>query len=191
MPEKIPGAKEDKEQWKPIPGFEGLYEVSTCGRVRTVRRQGSRGGILKQTTLHGYRMLALCKDGKYTRMGAHRAVALAFIENPNGLPFVNHKDENKTNNNADNLEWCTCTYNNNYGTARQRSSETKYRTCIGVWPDGTVRKYDSCTIAAKETGISQGNIWGACNGLWKRAGGVEWRYEDQQNQGGKDEKRAV
>lgn len=166
-----------QEEWRMITGYEGLYEVSSLGKVRTIRRQGTDGRILKQhRDRKGYCLVSLCKNGKYKTCLVHRLVALAFIENPNGFPCINHKDEDKTNNHIHNLEWCSYSYNNNYGTAKARSSAKRYKPCIGRWPDGNEKRFDSCTIASKETGIAQGNIWGACNGLWKTAGGVSWRY---------------
>ena len=166
------------ELWKCIVGYGGDYEISNYGNVRTKRRKGSAGGELKQKTdKKGYRYVNLCKDGKYKRYLVHRLVADAFIENPNRYPCVNHKDERKENNHVDNLEWCSYKYNNNYGTARARASVTRYKPCIGVWGDGHTERFNSCTLAAKATGIAQGNIWGACNGLWKYAGGVAWRYD--------------
>ena len=164
------------EEWKPVPGFEGLYEVSSFGRVKTSRRKGSPGGILKLCPSRGYYSVALCKDGKYFRILVHRLVATVFLENPDNLPCVNHKDENGTNNRVENLEWCTYAYNNSYGTARERGVIARWKPCIGIWPDGSIKQYNSCTLASKDTGISQGNIWGACNGLWHRAGGVVWKY---------------
>ena len=118
----------------------------------------------------------LCKNGEYKLVRVHRLVASAFIPNTNGYPCVNHKDENKTNNEVANLEWCTYAYNNSYGTVKERVAKARYKPCVGTWPDGTTKRYNSCTIASRETGISQGNIWGACNGLWKTAGGAKWHY---------------
>ncbi len=164
------------EEWRPVPGFEGAYEVSSFGRIRAARRRGSAGGLLKIGKRNGYPTVSLRKDGKYVSCSVHRLVALAFIENKNGYPCVNHKDETRDNNNVENLEWCSYSYNNTYGTVKERASKARYRPCIGTWPDGTKKQYNSCTLASKDTGISQGNIWGACNGLWNRAGGVKWRY---------------
>lgn len=165
------------ETWKPINGYEGNYEVSNFGNVRTLRRQGSHGGLLKQQlTRKGYLAVSLCRNNHYKRLAVHRLVAITFISNPMNYPCVNHKDENKLNNCVDNLEWCTYQYNNSYGTCRQRTSESKYKPCVGRWPNGIERVFPSCTIAARETGLTQGNIWSACN-THHRAGGIEWKYE--------------
>ena len=112
------------EEWRAVPGYEGLYEVSNIGNVRNVRRNT----LLRLTkTNNGYIRVGLCKNGIKTGFQVHRLVAQAFIPNPNNLPQVNHLDENKTNNNVDNLEWCTAKYNLSYGTARTRSINTKIK----------------------------------------------------------------
>ena len=122
------------EEWRPIEGYEGLYEVSNTGQVRSLDRYvvnslGNRrfykGKVLIQ--LKGkddYLVINLYCNGKYHQMKIHRLVAQAFIPNPENLPQVNHKDEDKTNNNVTNLEWCDAKYNNNYGSRLERSRET-------------------------------------------------------------------
>ena len=121
------------EIWKPVVGFEGLYEISNMGRVRSNDREyvGSRGGIIHtkgkilnpKPTPQGYISVQLWNHQKCFQTFAHRLVAQAFIPNPNNLPMVNHKDENKQNNCVENLEWCDAKYNTNYGTAIKRRSE--------------------------------------------------------------------
>ena len=130
------------ELWKWIPGHEGYYMVSTHGKVKSVDRyvRHSKGGqsfiegkILKQgTNSNGYKVVTLAKNSKNKTYSVHRLVALAFIPNPNNLPCVNHKDENKTNNTVYNLEWCTYEYNLNYGTHNERASKTKKGKYTGV-----------------------------------------------------------
>lgn len=118
------------EIWKAVKGYEGLYEVSNLGNVRSLDRpfknkQGiaiSKGRILTPfyEEKKGYYQVRLAKNGKNKTYRIHRLVALAFLENPLDYTDVNHKDEDKTNNNVDNLEWCTRKYNNNYGTKPER-----------------------------------------------------------------------
>lgn len=108
-----------KEDWKPIEGYEGFYEVSNLGRVRSLPRV-TRSNILKGTILkpnitpYGYQQICLCRNGIRKQHKIHRLVANAFIPNPNNLPAINHKDWNTSNNNVDNLEWCDTQYNNSH-----------------------------------------------------------------------------
>lgn len=111
----------ENEQWKTISGYEN-YQVSNYGRVKSLKGKEER--ILKQgTTKNGYRIVGLYKDGKSKWFSVHRLVAMAFIDNSNNYPVVNHIDECRTNNHVENLEWCTVEYNSNYGTARERQSK--------------------------------------------------------------------
>ncbi len=116
-----------KEVWRDIPEYEGYYQVSNHGRVRSLDRviigggvnpvKNLKGRIIKACPdLVGYLIVGLSKNGKVTIKSPARLVAIQFIPNPNNLPQVNHKDENKANNREDNLEWCTCLYNVRYGT---------------------------------------------------------------------------
>lgn len=119
-----------KETWKTIAGYEGLYEVSNMGRVRSLTRLSSyrnrsgrmderviKGKLLRpQSQRSGYLHVGLSKDGIVTTYRVHRLVAAVFVDNPEGLYEVNHIDEDKTNNRADNLEWCDHKYNNSYGS---------------------------------------------------------------------------
>ena len=129
-----------KRIWKDIPGYEGLYQVSNTGKVRSLNYRGTgQTKILKQNiTRYGYKTLALCKNGKDKRYFVHRLVAEAFIPNPNNLPYVNHKDEDKTNNAVWNLEWCTHEYNMNYGTINERRSKTRREKNGGLLKDKTI-----------------------------------------------------
>ena len=115
------------EDWKDIPGYEGLYAVSNNGRVMNVRS----GRILRWLNCKCYMTVGLSKGGKVKTIYVHRLVAQAFIENPDNLSEVNHKDENKTNNSVDNLEWCDRKYNNNYGSRMDKTRKTK--EMLGYW----------------------------------------------------------
>ena len=121
---------------KPVPGYEGYYEVDNLGRVFSVDRiirvndngriydKPVHGVLLKQTNhSQGYKTVALTKNGKTKQEYVHRIVASTFIPNPDNLPVVNHKDEDKTNNFVDNLEWCTVSYNNTYGEKTKKQAE--------------------------------------------------------------------
>lgn len=108
------------EIWLNIMGYEGQYQVSNTGYVRSIKRNR----ILKPTNINGYLQISLSNQGKIKKCLIHRLVAEAFLPNPNNLSQVNHKDENTFNNNVNNLEWCNVTYNNNYGTRNDRISSS-------------------------------------------------------------------
>lgn len=119
-----------EEVWKDIPGYEGIYEVSNFGQVRSISRidctgRHITGRILKQcNTPSGYPKIELCLDGTSKQVLVHRIVGTVFVHNPGNCTQINHKDENRENNHADNIEWCTPKYNINYGNRTQRMAKT-------------------------------------------------------------------
>ena len=121
------------EEWRPIEGYEGLYEVSNTGLIRSLDRFVGNRNRIKGKILSinikkgGYCSVVLSKYGKMKGYQVHRLVAQAFIPNPDNLPQVNHIDEDKSNNCVDNLEWCTAKYNINYGTRQERAIDTKVK----------------------------------------------------------------
>lgn len=182
------------EIWKPIKGYEGVYEVSNFGRVRSLDRKvlfhGTRsafkGRILKTSTSKGYKILSLAKDGFIRTKSVHRLVAEAFLPNPNNYPQINHKDEDKTNNHVENLEWCTAKYNTSYGNGcimrglnqRNHPNKSKYTamyTKNGVFID----LYPSASEASRLTGIKKTLIYKCCNGENKSAKGFVFKYVEQ------------
>lgn len=115
-----------KEIWKDIKEYEGLYQISNLGNVKSLPKmvgfRKRKEKILKTYyDKNGYVKVILCKENKTRFLSVHRLMAEAFIPNPNNFPQINHKDENKQNNNLENLEWCTCKYNINYGTRTERA----------------------------------------------------------------------
>jgi hypothetical protein len=107
----------ENEIWKPVVGYEGLYEVSNFGRVKSIHRYHCNNEIIMKTSYRvrgGYECVILCKNNKKKSKRVHRLVAEAFIPNPSGLPIINHKDENPRNNRVSNLEWCDYQYNYYY-----------------------------------------------------------------------------
>ena len=137
----------ETEIWKPKKDYEGLYEVSNLGRVKSLgngKSINSKEGILKPGKIkQGYLQVTLCKNRKQKRFLVHRLVAEAFLPNPENLPFINHKDEDKTNNSVDNLEYCTREYNNNYGTRNERVAKAntngkKSKKSSSIFIDGRV-----------------------------------------------------
>ena len=159
------------EQWKAVVGFEGLYEVSDLGRVKSLGNNKTRKEkILKQQKHRGgYLFVILYKDGKAKHSKVHRLVAKAFIPNPNNLETVNHRDEVKTNNAASNLEWMTQGDNVIYSRARQvQMLDKQTGELLATFP--------STHEAGRVTGIKQSSISECCRGKLKSAGGYKWRY---------------
>lgn len=167
------------ERWRPIRGFPG-YEVSDHGRVKSLARDYHYGShedmILSQRDRRGYKSVTLFRDGERHYKSVHRLVADAFIPNPDKLPIVNHKDETRTNNRADNLEWCTSKYNTNYGGCRDKIGKGVSRKVIQLTKDGSiVAMWDSMTKAAESTGACLSEISKCCKNSQFTAGGYKWR----------------
>ena len=173
-----------EEEWKDVVGYEGLYQVSNLGRVRSLdyRRTG-RIQLLKPA-MHrdGYLYVNLCKDRKRKHYKVHRLVAQAYLPNPEVLPELNHIDENKQNNCVDNLEWCERQHNCNYGTRNARIAAAKTngkcsKPVQQLTKDGTlVAVWTSIHEAERVTGNSKGNICRCCRGKRPTAGGFIWHY---------------
>ena len=126
-----------KEIWKDVVGYEGLYRVSNLGRVKNNRRPHILHIYVNNW---GYCCVSLWKNNKDHKHLVHRLVAQAFISNTFNLPLVNHKDENKTNNSIDNLEWCTSSYNNTYGSRPDNIRKHRKYSCYKRLEDGKVFK---------------------------------------------------
>lgn len=179
------------EQWKDIVGYEGLYQVSDMGRVRSLETKDNRGRIRHGKIIkprnngHGYLGVCLCKNGKPEQYYVHRLVAGAFCDNPNKYKTVNHKDENPQNNHASNLEWCTQKYNNCYGTKlirnvlnRDYKTTCKKRKTIKLSLDGTfLGEWESASKAAKDAGLSPSRVSNACRNA-TICGGFRWIYAE-------------
>lgn len=175
------------EEWRDIPEYFGLYQVSNLGRVRSLgngNSNNSKERLLKQCKdKDGYLKVYLCKDGKQKNFLVHRLVAIAFLPNPDNLPIINHKNEDKTDNRVENLEWCTAKYNTNYGTCRKRMSKARTngkrsKPVAQYTLDGTlIGIYPSASEAARQ-GFNQGNVDYCCRGKYKTSGGYIWKWAD-------------
>lgn len=165
-----------EEEWRPIVGYEGQYEVSNLGRVRRVK-------ILQPTKKkHGYMQISLVDSaGRRKSHRLHRLVAEAFVPNPDGKPQVNHRDENPENNRADNLEWATAQENTNYGgrTARAAAKNGSKTPVLQIDRKtlAVVAEFQSQSAAATATGISAASINACLRGKQRSAGGYLWRYK--------------
>jgi hypothetical protein len=167
----------EPEKWVDIIGYEGLYSVSNLGRIVSHHKGLYR--FLHPTTHpnNGYSCINLCKNGKVRMFRVHTLVAKHFIPNPEHLSEVNHKDEDKLNNRADNLEWCTRSYNINYGTGIERrraklSKPVRQYSKTGEY----IRLFDSITQASQTLGIHSANIVKCCKQIRPNAGGFVWKY---------------
>ena len=172
------------EEWKPVVGYEGLYEVSNLGRVKSLGNEYSRKEkILKQRKdKYGYLIINIYKEGKIKTCKVHRLVANAFLENPNNYPCVNHIDENPLNNQVDNLEWCTHQYNSNYGTCIQRRAEKltnrqdQSKQVYQYTKDGTLVAILKSTRECERNGFNQGAVSKCCLCKLKSHKGYIWSY---------------
>lgn len=191
-----------EEIWKDIKGYEGIYQVSTIGRVKALPRTvtDSLGRTMRKeerilatrpSSQTGYLSINLTKDGKVKTHSVHRLVAEAFIPNPMELPCVNHKDETRDNNMVDNLEWCTYQYNNTYGTAMERrnASLAKFiaehldesKAVIQYSLEGKkIREFACLRDAEKELGLYKNSTVAACCfHQSKTAYGFVWRFKGE------------
>lgn len=175
--------KEEKEIFREIDGFPD-YEISNLGRVCSFKGRYPR--ILKpRKNRDGYPYVILCTSRKHVTKTVHRLVAEAFVPNPENKPQVNHIDEDKENNMAENLEWVTCRENINHGTGVKRSAESRMnhksysKSVVQYTPDGVfLAEYPSIKEAERVTGIDHSLISKICKGKQKTAGGYIWCYEE-------------
>lgn len=160
--------------FKPVSGFEKFYEVSADGAVFSKITNRFRSAVINEK--NGYATLVLCdpsnkeKKTKYL----HRIVAEAWLSKPDGCDFINHKNENKLDNHAQNLEWCTKAYNNSYNGKNQKSSKKIIQIDPNTGED--ICEWKSARDASRNLGISYKNISAVCRGLRKSAGKYSWRF---------------
>ena len=162
------------EEWKDIADYEGIYQVSNLGRVKSLGNNKSRQEKILKLQLHrtGYLLVKLCKEGKKRNYKVHRLVAQAFIPNPDNKSQVNHRDENKSNNKVENLEWMTCKENINHGT---RTSRTCKPIC-GINIKTNKRIEFPSTAEAGRSGFDPCHIVNCLKGRRKTHKGHRWFY---------------
>lgn len=175
-------------EWRDIKDFEGLYQISTSGEVKSVERikQNNLGFQKVNERIRklskdkdGYLQVCLSKEGRHYLKKIHRLVAEAFLPNPDNLPVINHKNENKEYNRVENLEWCTVKYNTNYGNGITKMAITQGRPVLQLYNGYVIEEFYSTQKASKETGVPQANIYKVCVGERRTAGGYEWRFKDE------------
>lgn len=187
----------NKEIWKDIKGYEGLYQVSNLGRVKSLKRKvyagrgrmrWEDGGILSsyRNNGNGYKIVGLNKESKVKNKYIHRLVAEAFLENPNNLPYVNHKDENKANNCVENLEFCTAQYNCTYNNLHIKNGAKKINNPsiskkIFQLDDNNniINMFPSVAEASRQFKVSNQAISDCLRGIQKHSAGYKWKYAEE------------
>lgn len=167
------------EIWKSVTGYEGLYEVSNLGRVKSLvyKRLGHERILKSGNNMYGYKMVVLRKNNKSKTITVHILVAQAFIPNPDNLPEVNHIDENKSNNSVDNLEWCTRKYNLEYGNRIKKLE----KPIIQYSKEGEfIKEWPSIVDVERQLGYNKSNIASCCRGLkhHRTAYGYIWKFKN-------------
>ena len=187
-----------QEQWKDIRGHEGLYQVSSLGRIKSCSKvlYYSNGKTIHRKEMirvlsnsgSGYLTVTLSKNNKSRTYNVHSLVATAFLENPENLPYINHKDEDKTNNIIDNLEWCSESYNTTYNNAMKRRVEARNKNnSYGAEKKvfqydlhgNLIKIWDSLISIERDFGYKHTNISSCCSNKKYRntAYGYKWSYK--------------
>lgn len=164
--------------------FNGLYQVSNLGRVKSLNyKRTNKEKLLKtKANKEGYHQVILCKDGKHIPVYVHRLVATAFIDNPNNYSLVNHKDENPSNNVWTNLEWCTVQYNTKYSRYKYKGNATNHPTGSEAFNTRKVLCVETgqvfSTVKEAQAWLGKGCVCDCARGRSKTAGGYHWQYVD-------------
>ena len=165
------------ETWKDVIGYEGLYQVSDLGRVRSLKYKKVQV-LMPRFNNRGHLTVRLYLNGKGRNVYIHRLVAEAFIPNPSVFPVVNHKDENPVNNAARNLEWCTQKYNVNYGTCTARMAAKHLKVVLQYDKSGNlVKEWPSAKEVERQMGFARSNISTCCLGKRRYAYGYVWKFK--------------
>ena len=167
------------EIWHDIENYEGLYQISNKGRVKSLYN-GSERILRPVIDRYGYYKIMLYNDSVRKIFSIHRLVAQAFIPNLYNKPQVNHLDENKKNNSVDNLEWATAKENSNYGSRNEKVADSRSKPILQYSKSGDfIREWKSAAEVERVLGINNSDIIQCCKGRRKSAGGYIWRYKEK------------
>lgn len=183
------------EEWKDIIGYEGLYQISDFGRVKSLRKLVGSGyykneSILKQRIVHEYCICKLSKNDVDKHLKVHRLVGIHFLENPDNKPQINHKKGVKTDNRKVKIEWSTHSENTihsflelnrpspKWGSGRSGSLNGRSKKTIQFDMNGSkIKEWESCNMAAAKMGVHEAGIRACCVGRTKTAYGYKWSYK--------------
>ena len=181
------------EIWKDIEGYEGLYQVSNRGRVKSLSRKVTNAMFSINEHFvklvdngHGYKSVSLWKDNKGKHFYVHRLVALAFVPNSNGYKYINHKDEDKSNNDVSNLEWCTAKYNCNYGNHTKKLKKSYIlngnNRPIDVYDMNGVflKTFDCSNDVCRDLNIERRSLYSVCQGVVKSSKGYRFSFHGEE-----------
>lgn len=163
-----------KEIWKDIKGYEGLYQISSLGNVKSLNYHRERREKLlnQELDIHGYYKITLWKNNVYKKYSIHKLVAEAFIPNPNNCQYINHKNEIKTDNKIENLEWCTAKYNVNYSKRKLCKPILQYDL-----DDNFIKEWESAMEIERSLGFNNSQINKCCKGFYEKAHGYKWNFK--------------
>ena len=170
------------EIWHDIEGYEGLYQISNKGRVKSLKcgKERIRTPVISNS---GYLNIILYKNTEAQHRLVHRLVAEAFIPNLENKPQINHKDENKLNNCVDNLEWVTAKENINHGTRNERAGYSRSKPILQYSKSGDfIREWQGAHEVERVLGIDNSHIIDCCRGKYKSSGGFVWRYKEERTE---------
>ena len=167
------------EIWRDIEDYEGLYQISNKGRVKSLKygKERIRTPVINNS---GYLNIILYKNTEAQHRLVHRLVAEAFIPNLENKPQINHKDENKLNNCVENLEWIRHIDNCNYGSRNERVADSLSKPILQYSKSGDfIREWKSASEVKRVLGIDNSHIIHCCKGKRKSSGGFVWRYKEK------------